>query len=87
MSRIDLIKQFVIDEFLPDVSADELAADYDLLTGGVMDSLGLLKLIAWIEDRIGAPVSDTDLDPDNFRTVAAIDAFMEAASGQRVAKG
>ena len=40
------IKQFIVDEFMPDVSADELESDYDLLTGGVVDSLGLLQMVA-----------------------------------------
>jgi acyl carrier protein len=80
MSHVDTIKQFVIDEFLPDVSVNELDADHDLLADGVIDSLGLLKLIAWLEDRFDLSVDDSALDPDNFRTVAAIDAFVESAS-------
>ena len=80
MSHVDTIKQFVIDEFLPDVSVNELDADHDLLADGVIDSLGLLKLIAWLEDRFELNVDDTALDPDNFRTVAAIDAFVAGAT-------
>jgi acyl carrier protein len=80
MSHVDTIKQFVIDEFLPDVSANELDADHDLLADGVIDSLGLLKLIAWLEDRFELSVDDSALDPDNFRTVAAIDAFVDGAT-------
>jgi acyl carrier protein len=80
MSHVDTIKQFVIDEFLPDVSANELDADHDLLADGVIDSLGLLKLIAWLEDRFDLSVDDSALDPDNFRTVTAIDAFVDSAS-------
>ncbi|MEV8631399.1 phosphopantetheine-binding protein [Streptosporangium sp. NPDC051023] len=83
MSHVDTIKQFVIKEFLPDVGLDELDADYDLLAGGVVDSLGLLKLIAWIEGTFDLAVGDTDLDPENFRTVAAIDSFVEGASAPK----
>ena len=77
---IQEIKAFVIEEFAPDVRQDELATDLDLLRAGVIDSLGLLKLISWIEDHFGVNVDDTALDPDNFRTVDAIDAFVEAAA-------
>ncbi|MFF2041107.1 acyl carrier protein [Kitasatospora sp. NPDC048239] len=76
MSNTATIKRFLIEEFLPDVSADQLADDHDLLSDGVIDSLGVLKLIAWVEDRFELPVDDTDLDPNNFRSVAAIDAFI-----------
>ncbi|MFJ6777565.1 acyl carrier protein [Kitasatospora sp. NPDC091257] len=76
MSNIDRIKRFLIEEFLPDITPDQLADDHDLLSDGVIDSLGVLKLIAWVEDHFTLPVDDTDLDPNNFRSVAAIDAFI-----------
>ncbi|MGY0490650.1 acyl carrier protein [Streptomyces sp. WG-D5] len=79
MSDRATIKQFLIEEFLPDLTPDQLADDQDLLTNGAIDSLGLLKLIAWVEDRFGLAVDDTDLDPDNFRSAAAIDAFVAGA--------
>ncbi|MGW2253354.1 acyl carrier protein [Kitasatospora sp. NPDC001660] len=76
MSNITQIKKFLIEEFLPDVTPEQLADDHDLLTDGVIDSLGVLKLIAWVEDHFALPVDDTDLDPNNFRSVQAIDAFI-----------
>ncbi|MEU3186174.1 phosphopantetheine-binding protein [Streptomyces sp. NPDC006923] len=87
MSHVGTIKQFVIEEFLPDVSAQELADDHDLLSDGVIDSLGVLKLIAWVEDRFGVAIGDADLDPNNFRSVAAIDAFVAGARRTEVAGG
>ncbi|SDI44339.1 Acyl carrier protein [Actinokineospora alba] len=79
MSNVAAIKAFIIEEFLPDVAAASLQVDYDLLAGGVIDSLGLLKLIAWVEDRFSVPIGDEDLDPDNFRSVSAIDRFVDTA--------
>ncbi|RST15781.1 acyl carrier protein [Streptomyces sp. WAC05374] len=61
------------------LGAHELADDHDLLSDGVIDSLGVLKLIAWVEDHFQLAVGDADLDPDNFRSVAAIDAFIAGA--------
>lgn len=70
------ITKFIVEEFVPDISTEDLAADYDLLAGGVIDSLGLLKVIAWLEDRFELAVDDIDLEPDSFRTIAAINAFV-----------
>jgi acyl carrier protein len=80
MNHTQTITQFLVDEFLPDVPVESLAADYDLLAGGVIDSLGLLKVIAWLEDRFGVVVEDLEIAPDNFRTVADMDAFVQRAS-------
>jgi acyl carrier protein len=83
MSHIAEIRQFVLREFLPDVPAEELGADEDLLAGGVVDSLGLLKLIAWIEDRFGVAVDEVELSPDSFRSITAINAFVHASVPMR----
>jgi acyl carrier protein len=70
------IRSFIIAEFLPDVPAETLATDYDLMAGGVIDSLGVLKLLAWLEDRFELAVDDVELDPDSFRSVDAINDFL-----------
>ena len=79
MDDMQKIKQFVVDEFMPDVPTEELDADFDLLTGGVVDSLGLLKVVAWLEDEFDIGVDDSELGPDSFRTVAAINAYVDQA--------
>ncbi|MGP3919942.1 phosphopantetheine-binding protein [Nonomuraea sp. 10N515B] len=82
MSHADVIKQFVLTQFLSDVSADELPDDYDFIANGVIDSLGILKLIAWLEETFQVVLDYSELDPSHFRTVESIDAFVTAARGQ-----
>lgn len=86
MSHIHTIKAFVVQEFLPDLDVHELADDHDLVSDSVIDSLGILKLIAWVEDRFELSVGDAELDPENFRSVKAIDAFI-AETRKTVAGG
>ena len=71
------IKQFVVEEFMPDVPVEELDADFDLVAGGVVDSLGLLKLVAWLESEYDIGVDESELGPDSFRTVNAIREYIE----------
>ena len=73
------IKGFIVEEFMPDITVDELDSDFDLLTGGVVDSLGLLKVVAWLEDEFDISVDDSELGPDSFRTVAAIKEYVDQA--------
>ncbi len=73
------IKLFIVEEFMPDVSADELASDFDLLTGGVVDSLGLLKVVAWLEQEFDVGVDESELGPESFRTVTAIKEYVDQA--------
>jgi acyl carrier protein len=83
VQHTDAITRFVAEEFLPDMRPDELAADLDLVDSGVIDSLGLLKVIAWLEDRFGISADDVELAPENFRSVAAIDDFVARATAIR----
>ena len=39
---------------------------------GVIDSLGILELIAWTEVKTGETIPDADIRMDNFGTVARI---------------
>lgn len=64
---------------MPDVPVEELESDYDLLEGGVVDSLGLLKVVAWLETEFDIGVDDAELGPESFRTVDAIKAFVDQA--------
>lgn len=80
MDNTAKIKEFIIEEFMPDVSVNELDADYDLLTGGVVDSLGLLKFVAWLETEFDIEVDDSELGPESFRTVTAINDYIQKAT-------
>lgn len=76
MSEAAKIKEFIVEEFMPDVSTEELEADYDLAEGGAIDSLGLLKLVAWLETEYGVEIDEAELGPDSLRTVNQIDAYI-----------
>ena len=64
---------------MPDISVDELESDFDLLTGGVVDSLGLLKFVAWMEDEFDITIDESELGSESFRTVTAINEFVDNA--------
>ena len=44
----------------------------DLLSAGLLDSLSILKLVAFIEESFGIQVPDEDLVYDNFKSVSAM---------------
>jgi len=70
------IREFLVEEFMPDMSPDELDDDFDLQTGGAVDSLGLLKLVAWLESEYGISVDESELGPESLRTVDSINQFI-----------
>jgi len=49
-----------------------LADDQDLLSAGVIDSLGILRVVAFIEERFGLRVPDEDVVFENFQSIQAM---------------
>jgi acyl carrier protein len=77
VSNSEVIKEHIVQEFLPDVPTADLANDYDLIANGVVDSLGLLRLIGWLETRFEIPIDDIEIAEKDFVTVDAICEFIE----------
>ena len=82
METADAIKDFIVAEFLSDVTVDQLDSDYDLLASGVIDSLRLLRLVTWLETRFSLPMDDIEIAPDNFRTVTEIVKLVERSANR-----
>lgn len=49
-----------------------------LITGGLLTSLQTLELVTFIEGRFGIAIDEEELVEDNFETVQAITALIEA---------
>jgi acyl carrier protein len=73
-----VINDYVSRELVQDQTLLPLADDTSLLETGILDSLSLLKLVVFLEERFGIAMGDTDLLPDNFASVNAICAYVRA---------
>ena len=70
------IRAFIIEHF-PTARARRLTSDESLLENGVLDSLGILDLVAYLEREFRISVSDDDLLPEHFDTLDRLTAFVE----------
>jgi acyl carrier protein len=60
-----------------------------LLESGILDSLSLLRLVVFLEERFKITVGDADLLPENFASVHTICAYLRARmpAKQEAARG
>lgn len=67
------IKTFLAQQFpmTKNVSNDE-----PLLKNGLIDSLGILDLVTFVENEFGIAVSDEDLLPENFGSIHSLTNFV-----------
>jgi acyl carrier protein len=54
---------------------DPVSAETELFSSGLLDSVAMMSLIAFVEERTGADVRPADVTLDNFDTVARIVAY------------
>jgi acyl carrier protein len=72
----DALRQFIVNDLLLGQVA-EIKDDDDLLLSGLMDSLGVVRLIAFIESELHLTVPPEDVVLENFQTLAAITAYLQ----------
>ena len=73
-----VINDYISRELVQDRALLPLADETSLVESGILDSLSLLRLVVFLEERFGVMVGDADLLPENFASVNAICAYLRA---------
>lgn len=73
-----IINDYITRELVQDAALLPLSDDTSLLDSGILDSLSLLQLVVFLEERFGITVGDTDLLPQNFASVQTICAYLRS---------
>jgi len=71
----DALVEMIRTEINP--AADDLDSDTDLLLTGTVDSLGVVRIVNWIEDELDVEVDPIDVTLENFQTVTAMVSYIE----------
>jgi len=69
------VRGFVVDNFLFG-NANGLADDTSFLEAGILDSTGVMEVVAYLEQQFGVRVDDDELTPENLDSIASIGAFV-----------
>jgi acyl carrier protein len=68
------VKQFVARELSRDKAAD--LETESLVESGIIDSVGIMKLVDYLEKELRIKITDDDLLPENFDSLDAIAALV-----------
>ena len=66
------IREFIFETFMIGESEEALDNDDSFQDKGVIDSMGILELIAFVEEEYGVEVEDEEVIPDNFDSVSKL---------------
>lgn len=78
MSESAGLQEEIAAVFTQALKIDVPSHDTDLLATGLLDSLGFVELMLQLEQRFGIHIAMEDLEPDQFRSIASIAAFVAA---------
>ncbi len=62
------------------ISEEDFSDEDDIFALGLVSSLMAMQLVLFVEKALAVRVASEDLDLDNFRSIARMDAFMQQKS-------
>ena len=71
------ILTYIKDNFMNGQSDEELMPADDLLGSGILDSMGFMRLIMFIETELDTKIPPEDMTIENFMTVDSITAYLK----------
>ena len=72
------IKEFIITEVNPDLQLTTLDDDEPLIESGIVDSLGVLKIMSFLDEAFGIDLSSSEIRLENFKDVKTICELVES---------
>jgi D-alanine--poly(phosphoribitol) ligase subunit 2 len=69
------IRQFIFQELIFVAEPDKFSDDDNLLEAG-LDSMGIMRLIMFIEEQFKVTLPDAEIDPDNVHSINALEQWI-----------
>jgi acyl carrier protein len=77
MTILEEVEKILLTEIAVDLGRESLNPDEDLLAQGIIDSLGVVKLIVSLEATFGIEVIDEEVVPENFQSLNSLVEYVE----------
>jgi acyl carrier protein len=70
------VKDYIAQNLLFSDNGYPYSDDVSFLDEGIVDSVGVMELVAFVEDNFHVSVEDLDITPENFDSVSKIAAYV-----------
>lgn len=70
------VRAFLVETFMYRAAVDTIGDGASLIDAGVLDSVGVLTLVTFLEEKFEITISDDEVEPENLESVDAITAFV-----------
>ncbi len=69
------LREFIFDELIFTADPDKFGDNDDLIEAG-LDSMGIMRLIMFIEDQFGVTLPDVEIEPDNVQSFNVLEQWI-----------
>jgi acyl carrier protein len=83
MDSTTAIREFLEGRFQSSLAGRAIERDTSLFASGIVDSFGVLELIAFLEDTFGVTIDTTRHDLPEFDSIAKIESLLDRTRGVR----
>ena len=73
---VEKLRQYMEKNF-PLFSLQDVSMSDDLIEKGIIDSLGYLEIINYVEDKFDITVKDSEVTPENFQSIDTIASYIQ----------
>jgi acyl carrier protein len=77
MNVSTMLKEYIRQELMYGANG-ELDETQNLLAAGIIDSLGILRLVSFVEEKFCIEVPDEDVTVDNFHSIKSVTDYLAA---------
>lgn len=77
MTNLESISEYITATFLLENGQDSIEPDDNLLLSGLIDSLGVMQLVAHLQAENGIKIEPREVTLKNFKTINSIVGFVE----------
>ena len=72
-----VLRTFILENYLFTDDESALKDDDSFLDNGILDSMGVLELMSFLEDDLSIPVEGDEVVPDNLDSINKVLAFIK----------
>ncbi len=80
------IRRFIARDIMGEKHESAVKVDDLLLENGILDSAGILEMVAFLETELGIEVSDNEIEAENFMSVESIAQLVKRSDSSNGAK-
>lgn len=84
MDSREIIIRFIRNEFLDGSENDAIPDDLDLIASGIIDSLGILRIVVFLEEEMNIVIEPEQMIPENMSSIGAILALVRSGPASAI---